>query len=465
MYRQNTLRRSAPTVHLPETSRWHGAPVTAALERRLGLTDAVVVGLGAMIGAGVFVAFAPAAARAGSLVWVSLAIAAVIAVCNALSSARLAARFPAAGGTYVYGRELLGPLPGFLSGWGFVVGKTASCAAMALTVGLYLWQERAHVVAAAAVLALTVLSVMGVQRTATAAKVLVGIVLVVLAVFLVMAWGVPSTAPDAAASMPPAPPAPPAVDGEPWPARVLGVLGGAGFCFFAFAGYARIATLGEEVRDPERTIGRAVVVAITVVIVVYALVLAAIIHVLGISGVAAGAAPVLEAAERIGGGEIGPVVRIAAGIAALGALLGGILGVSRTTLAMARDRHLPAQLASVHPTSRTPYIAEICVGVLVAGVVLVADVRQAIGFSSFAVLIYYLVANASALKLDRATRRLPAWIPLLGAAGCVIVAGSLPWQSVVGGLVLFALGGVVYAVTRRSMVRPGDGRSGVMSGA
>ena len=415
-----------------------------------------------MIGAGVFVAFAPAAARAGSLVWVSLAIAAVIAVCNALSSARLAARFPAAGGTYVYGRELLGPLPGFLAGWGFVVGKTASCAAMALTVGLYLWQERAHVVAAAAVLALTVLSVMGVQRTATAAKVLVGIVLVVLAVFLVMAWGVPSTAPDAAASMPPAPPA---VDGEPWPARVLGVLGGAGFCFFAFAGYARIATLGEEVRDPERTIGRAVVVAITVVIVVYALVLAAIIHVLGISGVAAGAAPVLEAAERIGGGEIGPVVRIAAGIAALGALLGGILGVSRTTLAMARDRHLPARLASVHPTSRTPYIAEICVGVLVAGVVLVADVRQAIGFSSFAVLIYYLVANASALKLDRATRRLPAWIPLLGAAGCVIVAGSLPWQSVVGGLVLFALGGVVYAVTRRSMVRPGDGRSGVMSGA
>ncbi|GLB63120.1 putative transporter [Dietzia sp. NCCP-2495] len=425
--------------------------MTAALERRLGLTDAVVVGLGAMIGAGVFVAFAPAAARAGSLVWVSLAIAAVIAVCNALSSARLAARFPAAGGTYVYGRVLLGQLPGFLAGWGFVVGKTASCAAMALTVGLYLWPERAHVVAAAAVLALTVLSVMGVQRTATASKVLVGIVLVVLAVFLVMAWGVPTAGPDTPASMSLAPPV---IDGEHWSARMLGVLGGAGFCFFAFAGYARIATLGEEVRDPERTIGRAVVVAITVVIVVYALVLAAIIHVLGVSGVAAGAAPVLEAAERIGGGELGPVVRIAAGIAALGALLGGILGVSRTTMAMARDRHLPARLAAVHPTSQTPYIAEICVGVIVAGVVLLADVRQAIGFSSFAVLIYYLVANASALKLDRATRRLPAWVPMLGGVGCVIVAGSLPWQSVLGGLVVFALGGVVYAVTRRRMVPP-----------
>ena len=142
----------------------------STLDRRLGPSDAVVVGLGAMIGAGVFVAFAPAAARAGSWVWASLAVAAVVAVCNALSSARLAAQFPAAGGTYVYGRELLGPLPGFLAGWGFVVGKTASCAAMALTVGLYLWPEQSSVVAAVAVLALTVLSVLGVQRTATASR-------------------------------------------------------------------------------------------------------------------------------------------------------------------------------------------------------------------------------------------------------------------------------------------------------
>ena len=420
-----------------------------------------------MIGAGVFVAFAPAAARAGSLVWFSLAIAAVVAVCNALSSARLAAQFPAAGGTYMYGRELLGPLPGFLAGWGFIVGKTASCAAMALTVGLYIWPEQAHLVAAAAVLGLTVLSVFGVQRTATVAKVLVVIVLAVLAVFLVLAWLAPSGgagagfgasvagaggegAAAAGAALFPAP----AIDGEAWPLRVIGVLGGAGFCFFAFAGYARIATLGEEVRDPARTIPKAVVVAISIVIVVYALVLAAIVHVLGFGGVAAGAAPVLDAAERIGDGEFAPVVRIAAGIAALGALLGGILGVSRTTLAMARDRHLPTPLASVHPTARTPYIAEICVGVLVAGIVLLADVRQAIGFSSFAVLIYYLVANTAALRLDRARRRLPAWVPVLGAVGCVIVAGSLPWQSVVGGVVVFVVGGLVYAVTRRGMVPP-----------
>ena len=426
----------------------------STLDRRLGPSDAVVVGLGAMIGAGVFVAFAPAAARAGSWVWASLAGAAVVAVCNALSSARLAAQFPAAGGTYVYGRELLGPLPGFLAGWGFVVGKTASCAAMALTVGLYLWPEQSSVVAAVAVLALTVLSVLGVQRTATASKVLVGVVLAALAVFVVAAFV--SSAGSSAVPGAAAPAAVPAVDGEALPGRILGVLGGAGFCFFAFAGYARIATLGEEVRDPGRTIPRAVVIAISVVIAVYAIVLAATVHVLGVQGVAASAAPVLDAAERVPAGEVlAPVVRIAAGIAALGALLGGVLGVSRTTLAMARDRHLPAPLAAVHPTTRTPYVAEICVGVVVAVIVLAADVRQAIGFSSFAVLIYYLVANTAALRLDRRRRGLPAWVPVLGAVGCVIVAGSLPWQSVVGGLVVFVVGGVVFAVTRPRAVTPG----------
>lgn len=415
------------------------------------MSDAVVVGLGAMIGAGVFVAFAPAAARAGSLVWAALAVAAVVAVCNAVSSARLAARFPAAGGTYVYGREVLGPLPGFLAGWGFVVGKTASCAAMALTAGLYVWPEHAHVVAAAAVLALTLLSVFGVQRSAGASKVLVAIVVAVLAVFVVAAWAIGPGAADAA---PPVFPVP-SVDEQPWPARLLGVLGGAGFCFFAFAGYARIATLGEEVREPERTIPRAVVIAISVVIVIYAVVLATTVHILGVGGVAAGPAPVLDAAQRIGDGGIAPIVRVAAGIAALGALLGGILGVSRTTMAMARDRYLPSRLASVHPTTRTPYVAEICVGVVVAGIVLVADVRQAIGFSSFAVLVYYLIANAAALRLPREHRRLPAWVPVLGALGCVVVAGSLPWQSVVAGLAVFALGGVVYAVTRRRAIPPG----------
>ena len=108
-----------------------------ALARRLGTGDAVAVGLSAMIGAGVFAVFAPAAAAAGSLLLVGLGVAAAVAFCNAVSSAQLAVTYPTSGGTYVYGREVLGPWWGFVAGWGFVIGKTASCAVMAMTFAAY----------------------------------------------------------------------------------------------------------------------------------------------------------------------------------------------------------------------------------------------------------------------------------------------------------------------------------------
>lgn len=138
-----------------------------ALERRLGTTDAVVIGLGSMIGAGVFTAFAPAAQAAGSGLLIGLAVAAAVAYCNATASAQLAAAYPTSGGTYIYGRERLRAWPGFVAGWGFVIGKTASCAAMALTYAAYAvpdaWQRP---VAIAAVVLLAAVNYRGVTRTA-----------------------------------------------------------------------------------------------------------------------------------------------------------------------------------------------------------------------------------------------------------------------------------------------------------
>ncbi|MFF5826293.1 APC family permease, partial [[Kitasatospora] papulosa] len=165
-------------------------PSTAAgmpdeLQRRLGVSDAVVIGLGSMIGAGIFAALAPAANAAGSGLLIGLAAAAVVAFCNATSSARLAARYPVSGGTYVYGRERLGDFWGYLAGWSFVVGKTASCAAMALTVGSYVWPGQAHAVAVAAVVALTVVNYAGVQKSALLTRVIVAVVLAVLAAAVV----------------------------------------------------------------------------------------------------------------------------------------------------------------------------------------------------------------------------------------------------------------------------------------
>ncbi|MFF8949865.1 APC family permease [Streptomyces sp. NPDC014940] len=402
------------------------------LRRTLGVRDAVVVGLGAMLGAGVFSALGPAARAAGRGLLPGLAVAAVVAYCNAMSSARLAARYPASGGTYVYGRERLGEFWGYLAGWAFVVGKTASCAAMALTVGAYVWPGQAHAVAVAAVVALTAVNYGGIQKSAWLTRVIVAVVLAVLAAVVVAC--LTSGRLDA---------------GRLGPGAATGfggVLQAAGLLFFAFAGYARIATLGEEVRDPARTIPRAVPLALGITLVVYAAVAVAVLGVLGAGRLGQATAPLADAVRVAGVPGLVPVVRVGAAVAALGSLLALVLGVSRTTLAMARDGHLPRVLAAVHPRFQVPHRAELAVGAVVAVLAATVDVRGAIGFSSFGVLAYYAVANASAWTLSPAPRA--RVVPVIGLAGCAALAFALPPASVATGTGVLAVGVLAYGARR-----------------
>jgi basic amino acid/polyamine antiporter, APA family len=214
--------------------------------------------------------------------------------------------------------------------------------------------------------------------------------------------------------------------------------------FFAFAGYARIATLGEEVRDPARVIPRAIPIALGITLVVYAVVAVAVLSELGSAALASATAPLADAVRKAGFAGFEPVVRVGAAVAALGSLLSLILGVSRTTLAMARDRHLPHWLADVHERFGSPHHAELVVGAVVAIVAALADVRGAIGFSSFAVLLYYAIANASAWTLGRKV------IPAVGLAGCLLLAFLLPLTSVLVGAAVVAVGAAAYAVRRFS---------------
>jgi len=423
--------------------------VTAAspppLARRLGLRDAVVIGLASMIGAGVFAVWAPAARAGGDWLLLGLALAALVAYANASSTGRLAARYPESGGAYRYGREELGTWPGFLAGWGFVIGKTASCAAMAMTAAAYLvpadWQKP---VAIAAVVVLSGLNLLGITRTARAATVIVTAVLAVLA--LVVVAGLSGLASGDAAE-------PLAAAAAPGP---YGVLQSAGLLFFAFAGYARIATLGEEVRAPERTIPRAIAIALGTVVALYALLAVVLLQALGAGGLASGgAAPLAELVGRSGWEWAVPVVGVGAGLAALGALLALIAGVGRTALAMARDGELPRGLAAVQPGTHVPYVAELVVATAIVIVLLVADLREAIGFSSFGVLVYYLVANLAALRLlgrstgSPAARRARRGLALLGAIGCVVLVLTLPPLAVAGGVAVFALGALFRALRLR----------------
>ena len=414
------------------------------LARRLGTADAVVIGLGSMIGAGVFSAFAPAAAAAGSGLLLGLAVAAAVAYCNAVASAQLAARYPTSGGTYVYGRERLGEWWGFAAGWGFVIGKTASCAAMALTFAAYVapgspWLERA--LAIAAIVVLTAVNIQGITRTTALARVLV--IGSVLSLGAVVVATLTSGHADVRNLVP----------GD-LPVSPYGVLQSAGLLFFAFAGYARIATLGEEVREPERTIPRAIPIALGLTVALYLLVGTSALLVAGASALAAGSTPLATAVEAAGSSWVLPIVRAGAAVASLGALLALIAGIGRTALAMAREGDLPRQLATVDPVRRVPARAQLAVAAVVVALVSLADLRGAIGFSSFGVLIYYAIANASAWTQPASERRWPRALHAIGGLGCLVLVATLPVAAVLAGLAMFAIGLVGRAILRGAGAPP-----------
>jgi basic amino acid/polyamine antiporter, APA family len=400
------------------------------LARRLGTGDAVIIGLGSMIGAGVFSAFAPAAAVAGSALLLGLALAAAVAYCNAVASAQLAARYPTSGGTYVYGRERLGEWWGFIAGWGFVIGKTASCAAMALTFAAYALPGDATVQRAlgvAAVLGLTAINLRGITRTARLARVLVAGSLLALGLVVVvnLAGGHASIGNLALGELPAGP---------------YGILQSAGLLFFAFAGYARIATLGEEVVNPAHTIPRAIPIALGITVAVYLAVGASALLAAGPAAIAASAAPLATSVEATRAMWATPVVRAGAVVASLGALLALIAGIGRTALTMAREGDLPRTLAAVDPRHEVPHHAELVVAASVSVLVATTDLRGAIGFSSFGVLTYYAIANAAAATQPPEDRRWPRALNVAGLLGCALLVVTLPVTAILAGLVMVGAG-------------------------
>jgi APA family basic amino acid/polyamine antiporter len=444
---------------MPDTASAH----QPSLVRSLGTGDAVVIGLGSMVGAGVFGVFGPAARVAGAGLLLGLLVAAGVAYCNAVASAQLAAAYPTSGGTYLYGRERLGPWWGFTAGWGFVVGKVASCAAMALTFAAYAvpgpaWAGR--LVAVAAVIGLSGLNYRGVARTALVTRLLVALAIAALLVVVLAVWAGHPQHTDS-------------LDPGGWfdtggvhgvhgvhgvLQAVYGVLQAAGLIFFAFAGYARIATLGEEVKDPQRTIVRAIPLALGITVVVYVAVAVSAFAASGPTDLGRAGAPLAAAVHAVGAGSLTPVVRFGAAVASLGSLLALIAGIGRTALAMARGGDLPGWLAAVHPRFRTPHHAEVAVAAVVVLLVMTTDLRGVIGFSSFGILVYYGIANASAFTQPREQRRWPRCLNVVGAVACAVLVVSLPLGSVVTGLVMFAvgLGGrLVVSGRRRTAARPG----------
>lgn len=302
---------------------------------------------------------------------------------------------------------------------------------MAMTFAAYAvpaeWQNP---VATLAVAALATVNCFGITRTALLTRILVvasllGLAVVVAAGFTASPSAIPDRLPDA---------------------TLYGVLQGAGLLFFAFAGYARIATMGEEVADPARNIPRAIAIALTGALIVYLLIAIVVILTLG-ADAATSSAPLADVVDAAGWSALAPVVRVTAAAASLGALLALLTGIGRTTLAMARESDLPRFLAVVHPHWQVPHRAEIVIALIVIGTVLVEDLRSAIGFSSFGVLLYYLIANAAAFRQSGLARRYPRAIPVIGALGCLILVNILPLMASLVGTAVVIIG-VLYRMLR-----------------
>ena len=389
--------------------------MSGSLQRRLGTADAVVLGLAAMLGTGVFAVWGPAAAAAGPWLLVAVLLAAFVAACNAASTADLAVAHPESGGGYVYGRERIAPGAGRLAGVAFLVGKTASAAAAAGVFGSYVLPAAPDVAAVVVVLGVTALNVAGVRWTARGAYALVGGTLAVL--LLVVVTGLTTAGAEQSPGVPVENPMP--VVGGPF-----GALTAAGLLFFAFAGYARIATLGEEVRDPSRTLRRAIELALAVALVTYLLVGVALLVGLGVDRLAVESAPLVALVDT-GPSPLGVLVRVGAAVACGSALLSVLVGVSRTGLAMARRGDLPRGLAAIGPRG-TPWRADLAGGAVTIAITLLAGPAAAIAVSACSVLVYYAVINLAALRLAPDERRWPYWLSWTGFGLCLALAAMLP---------------------------------------
>jgi APA family basic amino acid/polyamine antiporter len=415
------------------------------------------MGLGSILGTGIFVSVGIAAGIAGSAVLVAIAIAAFVAMCNAFSSAQLAANHPVSGGTYEYGYQYLRPAFGFTAGWMFLCAKTASAATAALGFAGYLlhafgWNTNLLVpVAVATTLVTTTIVLSGMQRSNVTNIAIVSVTLIALLMFVVA--GVPSVREFGTANL--------------WPffesgtseyGPLHGLLYASALMFVAYTGYGRIATLGEEVREPRRSIPRAIVITLIVSAVLY----------IAVGGVAIGAVGSVELA-RATEGEAAPlevvarsfaasgvhwVVALGAMTAMLGVLLNLILGLSRVLLAMGRRRDMPHAVARLDASQAQPYVAVCVVGLLVAGLAAIGSVKTTWTFSAFTVLIYYAITNMAALRLGEENRLYPRVFAWCGLGACLFLAFWVEWRIWAVGLSLIAVGLVWHAARQGKAGQP-----------
>ena len=431
--------RALPTLRFVTSA----SPPPPQLRRELGVIGATFLGLGSIVGTGVFVSIGIAAGIAGASAALAVGLAAFVAAFNGSSSAQLAAAHPVSGGTYEYGYRFLSPTAGFLAGWSFLLAKSASAATAAIgfsgyTLNLFEVSDSWIVpLAVGGVVAIVLVVLAGIQRSSQVNVVVVSITLLALAAFVVIALGDFDSGNFS-----------PFLAGEE--ATGFGFLEATALMFVAYTGYGRIATLGEEVHHPRRTIPLAIGTTLATTAVVYVAVAIAAVGAVGADDFASvtdtTAAPLEAIARAIDQPVIATLIAIGAITAMLGVLLNLILGLSRVLLAMGRRRDMPAATARIDSSGRTPYVAVIVIGVVVTVLAATGDIRLTRSFSAFNVLIYYALTNAAALRLSGESRLFPRWLAVAGLISCLFLVLFVDPGIWVAGLVVLLVGFIWHRV-------------------
>ena len=381
-----------------------------------------MLGLGSIIGTGVFISLGIGASIAGPMILPAIGLAGLVALCNGLSSAQLAANHPVSGGTYEYGHRWLNPSLGFVAGWMFLCAKSASAATAALGFALYLNPENSLPIALAIVWVITAITLLGIQRTNTINTLIVGAVLLSLIAFVVFGAPAISANPQNWQS---------ALDGE----NLKNLLPATALMFVAFTGYGRIATLGEEVTEPRRTIPRAIIATLVTTTVIYI-----VVTWVALANAGNQFSSLALIAQTFSGPSLVKVLTAGATIAMASVLLNLVLGLSRVVLAMGRRCDLPKTTARITDSTKVPAVATIVVGCLITGLVYVGDMKLTWSFSAFTVLVYYALTNLCAIRLKIEERLYPSWVSYIGLFACLCLAVFVEWRVILAGLSLIAVG-------------------------
>lgn len=419
---------------------------TVELKRTLNLFDATSIGIGAIIGAGIFVVLGIAVGYAGPAVIVSMIIAGTVALFTALSFSELSSAIPKEGGTYEFAYEMIHPFAGFISGCMWLFAQTVAGAAVCLGlasyfVGLFPFFP-VKIVAVSAALALTVLNLMGMKHSARVNNVLVVIKIVILCFFVGV--GVFHVNPQNYSNFA--------------PNGFFGILQGAGFIFFAYLGFGRIAALGEEVENPKRTLPLAILLALAASMILYVvtgLVATGLVDSGNLAKFGSGS-PIAYAAKATGNFAVVATVSFGALVATVSVLLTNLLGLSRVSFAMARNGQFPKSLAKIHSKLGTPYLSILITGALMAVLAFVSDLRQAAAITSFSMLTTHIILHSAAIRLRKKipnlkTFKVPLYplVPSLGLASCVILMFSLPMESWIVSAAAIVAVSLLYLLRRR----------------